>query len=113
MKTIDETRLETDVVYRVGYVSEFLGFDSEDIAAIHAAAGHLAPLVPGLVDAVYDKLHSYDATWRHFAPGNRATTGRCLQLWNPWAWITSRSNFARTTWADTWWRWSPGNTIQR
>jgi hypothetical protein len=68
VKHIDEQRLEEDTVYRVGYVSEFMGFSHEDVAAIHAAAQHLAPLVPTLVEAVYDKLFSYDATKRHFVP---------------------------------------------
>ncbi len=68
MKHIDEARLETDVIYRVGYVSEFMGLDGDDLAAIQASASHLAPLVPGLVDAVYEKLFSYDATKRHFVP---------------------------------------------
>jgi len=68
MKHIDERRLEEDVAYRVGYVSEFMGFGGDDIAAIHGAAGRLAPLVPVLVDAVYERLFSYDATKRHFVP---------------------------------------------
>jgi hypothetical protein len=68
MKRIDEERLEEDTVYRVAYVTEFMGFGAEDIRAIHGAAGLLAPLVPALVDAVYDKLFSYDATKRHFVP---------------------------------------------
>src|SRR5262245_58828880 len=68
MKHIDEQRLEQDVAYRVGYVSEFMGFGADDVAAIRGAAGHLAPLVPVLVDAVYDKLFSFDATKRHFVP---------------------------------------------
>jgi hypothetical protein len=68
MKQIDEARLETDLEYRFQYVAEFMGFGSEDIAVIHGAAELLAPLVPALVDAVYDKLHSYDCTWRHFVP---------------------------------------------
>jgi hypothetical protein len=68
MKRIDEARLETDTVYRVGYLGEFMGFGAEDVAAIHAAAAALAPVVPVLVDAVYDKLFSYDATKRHFVP---------------------------------------------
>ncbi|MGE3776887.1 MAG: protoglobin domain-containing protein, partial [Pirellulaceae bacterium] len=59
MKQIDESRLETDVEYRVAYVSEFMGFGPDDVAAIHGAAAALAPLVPGLVDAVYVKLFSY------------------------------------------------------
>src|SRR5262245_60807497 len=68
MKRIDETRLETDLGYRFGYLTEFMGFTADDDAAIHAAAGKLAPLVPQLVDAVYEKLNGYDSTWRHFLP---------------------------------------------
>ena len=68
MKRIDEQRLEEDTEYRVGYLSEFMGFSPDDVAAIHGAAEHLAPLVPVLVDAVYEKLFSYDATKRHFVP---------------------------------------------
>ncbi|MGE0758701.1 MAG: protoglobin family protein [Pirellulaceae bacterium] len=68
MKQIDESRLETDVEYRVAYVSEFMGFGPDDVAAIHGAAAALAPLVPGLVDAVYVKLFSYESTKRHFVP---------------------------------------------
>lgn len=68
MRKIDEKRLETDLDYRFAYLAEFMGFGEADIAAIHFAAPKLAPLVPILVDAVYDKLHGYDATWRHFLP---------------------------------------------
>jgi hypothetical protein len=68
MKRIDETRLENDVNYRFAYLAEFMGFGPEDIDAIHAAAEHIAPLVPVLVEAVYEKLFSYDATKRHFVP---------------------------------------------
>jgi hypothetical protein len=68
MKRIDEERLETDTAYRVGYVTEFMGFTGDDIAALHAAAPLLGPVVPVLVDAVYEKLFSYDATKRHFVP---------------------------------------------
>ena len=68
MKHIDERRLETELPYRFEYLAEFMGFSADDIGAIHGAAPHLAPLVPALVDAVYDKLFSYDATKRHFVP---------------------------------------------
>jgi hypothetical protein len=68
MKHIDEARLETDLAYRVAYVTEFMGFGAEDIAALHASAPLLGPIVPALVDAVYDKLFGYDATKRHFVP---------------------------------------------
>src|SRR5262245_17542147 len=75
LKSIDEPRLETDLPYRFGYLTEFMGFGPGDIAAIHAAAPHLAPLVGALVDAVYVKLFSYDATKRHFVPRQFGYTG--------------------------------------
>lgn len=68
MKMIDEARLESNLDYRFGYLTEFIGFGEADIHAIHAVATHLAPLVPALVDAVYVKLFAYDATKRHFLP---------------------------------------------
>jgi hypothetical protein len=75
MTAIDEPRLENDLGYRFGYVAEFIGFGPDDVAAVHAAAPLLAPLVPGLVDAVYAKLQTYDATWRHFLPRQHGYTG--------------------------------------
>ncbi len=68
MEKIDEVRLESDLVYRFGYVSKFIGLSEKDIEVIHGAAELLAPLVPGLVDAVYVQLNKYDCTWRHFMP---------------------------------------------
>lgn len=79
MKHIDEAKLESDLGYRFNYISEFMGFGAEDIAAIHASAAHLAPLVPVLVDAVYDKLFSYDATKRHFVPKQSGYEGSVPQ----------------------------------
>jgi hypothetical protein len=75
VKHVDEARLEADLAYRFAYVAEFMGFGPDDVAAIHAAAPHLAPVVPALVDAVYNKLHTYDATWRHFVPRQHGYTG--------------------------------------
>ena len=68
MKRIDERRLESDLAYRCAYLTEFVGFGEDDVRAVHGAASLLAPLVPRLVDAVYDKLFEYDATKRHFVP---------------------------------------------
>jgi Protoglobin len=68
LRHIDEGRLESDLAYRFGYLAEFMGFGPDDVAAIHALAPALGPVVPGLVDAVYEKLQGYDATWRHFIP---------------------------------------------
>lgn len=68
MKHINEQRLESDLAYRFQYLAEFMDFGEADIKAIHGAAAAIAPLVPTLVNAVYDKLHQYDSTWRHFLP---------------------------------------------
>src|SRR5262245_42603636 len=68
IKHTDASRLELDLAYRFQYLTEFMGFTPEDIETIHASAPLLAPLVPGLVDAVYDKLFSFDSTKRHFVP---------------------------------------------
>ena len=35
---VNEQRLESDLSYRFHYLSEFMGFGAEDVAAIHAAA---------------------------------------------------------------------------
>ena len=75
LRHIDEKRLETDLDYRVDYLSEFAGFTKEDVATIHGAAGLLAPIVPGLVDAVYVKLFQQDATLRHFLLRNEGFSG--------------------------------------
>ncbi|MEX0717833.1 MAG: protoglobin family protein [Planctomycetaceae bacterium] len=75
MKHIDEPRLEDDLAYRFGYLAEFMEFGPADVSAIHAAAPHLAPVVDTLVDAVYDKLFSYDATKRHFVPRQHGYEG--------------------------------------
>jgi hypothetical protein len=68
MTHIDEPRLESDLNYRFQYLAGFIGFGADDVKAIHASAPLLAPIVSKLVDAVYEKLHQQDATWRHFLP---------------------------------------------
>jgi hypothetical protein len=68
LRHIDERRLESDLAYRFAYLTEFMGFGPEDVEVIHNLAGRLASLVPALVDAVYVKLFTYQATKRHFLP---------------------------------------------
>jgi hypothetical protein len=76
---INEPRLETDLTYRFTYLTEFMGFHATDIQRIHDAAGWLAPLVPGLVDAVYEKLFQYQCTKRHFLPKQAGYDGQLPQ----------------------------------
>ncbi|VAX37090.1 hypothetical protein MNBD_UNCLBAC01-1605 [hydrothermal vent metagenome] len=79
MKSIDENKLESDLAYRFGYVSEFIGLTEDDIKTIHASAEHLAPLVEDLVDKVYNQLQEYDCTWRHFIPRQAGYDGPLLE----------------------------------
>lgn len=79
LKHISESRLENDLGYRFQYLAEFIGFGQSDIDAIHATAPYLAPLVSGLVDAIYVKLFSYDATKRHFVPRHAGYEGAVPQ----------------------------------
>jgi len=76
LKHIDEAALESDLAYRFQYLCEFMGFGTADIEAILGAKSLLAPVVPALVDAVYDKLFSFDATKRHFVPTKSGYAGQ-------------------------------------
>ena len=80
MQSIDETRLETDTQYRYEYLARFMGFGPEDAALIQASAPMLGPLIPLLVEKTYERLLSYDATARHFVPGNLVMMVRCRRV---------------------------------
>ena len=79
MKSIDEKRLESDDQYHFQYMAEFIGFGAEDIKAITASGKLIAPMVPWLVNAVYEKLFLYDATKRHFFPRQSGYEGEIPQ----------------------------------
>ena len=81
MKQINERRLESDLAFRFEYLAEFMGFGPDDVAAIHASAAALGPVVPRLVDAVYNKLQTYDATWRHFVTRQFGYEGPVPKRW--------------------------------
>ncbi|KAJ3401627.1 hypothetical protein CcCBS67573_g04554 [Chytriomyces confervae] len=63
---VDRDRLYTDLMYRYEYVSTFVGFDKADVAAIKAAAPYIGPLVPAIVDAMYNHTFSFDITKKVF-----------------------------------------------
>lgn len=75
MQSIDESRLESDPQYRYEYLAEFIGFGPEDVALIQAAAMHLGPRIPSLVEETYRRLLSFDATARHFLPRQQGYSG--------------------------------------
>lgn len=75
LQHIDEDRLYHDLAYRFEYLAKFADFGDEDIKAIHASAPVVAPLVPAIVDAVYEKLFSFDCTKRIFMQRNENYQG--------------------------------------
>jgi Protoglobin len=68
MREINEAQLEANLGYRFRFVTEFIGFSSDDAAAIQEAAPYLGPLIPQIVERTYNKLLEYTATARHFVP---------------------------------------------
>jgi hypothetical protein len=75
MMQTDERRLEEETSYRFQYLREFIGFDDDDVATIHASAPKLAPQLAGIVDATYEKLLGNNATARHFLPRQHGFEG--------------------------------------
>jgi hypothetical protein len=88
MRHIDEARLETDLPYRVAYLTEFMAVTVDDWKAIRESGEVLGPLLDALVDAVYEKLWKYDATQRHFRrPGSgfkQPVNGEIVKLDHPY-----------------------------
>jgi hypothetical protein len=75
-KTIDESKLETDMPYRFRYLAEFIGFGPEDASAVQASGPYLGPLIPQIVDMTYEKLLGFDCTARHFLPRQSGFEGK-------------------------------------
>ncbi|KAJ3207839.1 hypothetical protein HDU82_003269 [Entophlyctis luteolus] len=76
INVIDRDRLYYDLMYRFQYVSKFVDFNQSDIDAVKATAPLIAPLVPTIVDAVYDRLFSFDLTKEIFLQQNDGFHGK-------------------------------------
>jgi hypothetical protein len=74
MQHISASSLQ-DLPTRVQYLRDFIDFSSGDAAALHSARGVVAPLVPAVVDAVYEKLLSFDITAKSFVPRQTGYAG--------------------------------------
>lgn len=67
MQHISESSLE-HLPSRIEYLRSFIDFTSEDAAALHAAKPVVGPLVPAVVEMVYEKLFTFDITAKSFVP---------------------------------------------
>ena len=71
MQHLDNETIQSDPEERFEFLSQFIGFDANDIALIQASAPFIGPRVPEMVDKTYEKLLSYDATAIHFLAKNQ------------------------------------------
>lgn len=67
---IDEDAPEADRYDRFRYFSRFVGFTDPDIEPIHAAAGLLIPILPGVEVSFPKRSIDHEATLRFFASGS-------------------------------------------
>lgn len=65
MQHVSPTSL-SDLPSRIAYLSSFLDLKALDGEALHAAKPLIAPLIPTILDAVYEKLLSFDITAQAF-----------------------------------------------
>jgi len=73
MQHVDGALIARDLPARMRYLQSFLGWDpARDGPLIEACKPVLAPLLPNVVDAVYDQLLRYDVTAATFAPAQSA-----------------------------------------
>ncbi|KAH6905555.1 Protoglobin-domain-containing protein [Coprinopsis sp. MPI-PUGE-AT-0042] len=75
MQLISQAELDTSLPHRIQYLRDFISFTAEDAATLHAAAPVVSPLVPIVVNAVYDKLLSFDVTAKAFVPRQTGYSG--------------------------------------
>ncbi|CAE6410241.1 unnamed protein product [Rhizoctonia solani] len=76
LNRIDPTQLETSLPKRVEYITKFMEFGPEDAAALRAAAPIVKQITNSAVDAVYEKLFSFDVTRATFLSRNNGFEGK-------------------------------------
>lgn len=72
---IDKDKLDTDLGYRFEYLSKFLNFTADDIAVLNTFSKIAQPLIPSVVENVYQKLLDYDLTQQYFLTKNYGFEG--------------------------------------
>ncbi|PWY88207.1 hypothetical protein BO70DRAFT_427032 [Aspergillus heteromorphus CBS 117.55] len=70
---VDRKELYTDLEARIRYLQHFLGFGTDDVAALHVGAKYIKAMAPTLVDRVYSKLLETDITARVFRTRSTAS----------------------------------------
>ena len=78
MRHISSASLE-DLPSRISYLSAFLGLTEEDGEALRASKPLVAPLIPTILDAVYEKLLDFDITAKAFVSKNTDYEGETVR----------------------------------
>ncbi|CAE7211388.1 unnamed protein product [Rhizoctonia solani] len=76
LNRVDPAQLETSLPKRVEYIAKFMEFGPEDAAALRAAAPIVKQITNSAVDAVYEKLFSFDVTRATFLSRNTGFEGK-------------------------------------
>ncbi|KAG9088502.1 hypothetical protein FRC07_012523 [Ceratobasidium sp. 392] len=76
---IDLATLENDFPKRVEYVTKFIEFGPADAAALRSAAPIIKQITNDTVDAVYEKLFSFDITRATFLSRNTGFEGKLAE----------------------------------
>ncbi|KDN46934.1 hypothetical protein RSAG8_04011, partial [Rhizoctonia solani AG-8 WAC10335] len=79
MRHIDANLINTDLQARVDYLAKFIEFGPADVEALHNAASIVKPLAGAAVDAVYEKLFTFDITRVTFMARNTGFTGKVAE----------------------------------
>src|SRR5438309_65529 len=69
MKSIDVRKITNDPVERVRFLEDFVGFTSQDRAALSESLAVINSALPKILDEIYTHLLSYDDTRRIFLGG--------------------------------------------
>ena len=74
-KTVDETRLETDVSYRFNFLVDVTGLTDQDHEFLRKHHKILEPHLSDIVASVYRKMFEFQSMKRHFLPRHTGFEG--------------------------------------
>lgn len=66
MKQLDVPAIASSGIARFDFLADFVGFTDEDWETLRASVRFIAPLLPAILDRLYDHLLDYDDTRRVF-----------------------------------------------
>lgn len=74
-RSIDETRLETDIAYRFDFVVDVIGLTGTDHDVLREHQELIEPHLVEIVESVYRRMFEYESMKRHFLPRHTGFDG--------------------------------------